>query len=411
MRQMKLSIVVFVLTLLANDAKAQLLPTYYDTIALGQEVILDGNVEYFSSSIEKDITSKFIRGGFISSEMKENSFDKHSGVNRLGGYGILDLEYRNYNIKLLKKKDWGLSIKGGYGSLGSVLYSKDAFGVLMYGNEMYRGETMDLSGSNLNAVTYQKIGVGLIDPISKSNVSLNFFNISNRLYGHSRNFELTQDALGDSIDVTLNGEFLLKQNNKFNQGFGVGFDIDFKLPINFGEDRTAFIQFQMKNIGFGYLYEKQKEYIIDTTISFGGFELNQLIGEGNLFSDSTNVLDNIGVQSKDRTKTFMLPGFIQVGKIVDNLSVRKFQSFYGLRLFPSLIYSPFVYGGVDYHPFKWLNVGVNASFGGFGKFKSGLYSSMKFNNYSVALGTENIHGLFSKKAMGESILIKLIWAL
>ena len=407
----RLFLLVLVCVLCVNSIWSQSLPRYYDTLELKQEIIIDGNIEYFSSSIEKDIISKFYRGGFISSEMKNRSYDKHQGVNRFGGLAQGDIEYRNYNLKFFKKKNWGIVVKGGYGSIGSALYSKDAFGMLMYGNEQYRGETIDLSGSNMTFVSYQKIGFGFIDPVSKSNVSLNFYNISDRFYGHFRNVEITQDALGDTLDIVLKGEFNSKQNEKFNQGFGIGFDLDFTLPISYGNEKTAFIQFQMENVGFGYLYEKQKVYNVDTSFSFAGFQLSDLIGDEAIFTDSTNVLDTLGVRSTEKTKTFMLPGFIQIGKIIDAASVKKVQSFYGLRLYPTLIYSPFIYAGIDYHPAKWLNVGASVSYGGFGKLKGGLYSSLKFSNYSIGVGTENIYGFLSKRAMGESILIKLRWAI
>ena len=407
----RLFLLVLVCVLCVNSIWSQSLPRYYDTLELKQEIIIDGNIEYFSSSIEKDIISKFYRGGFISSDMKNRSYDKHQGVNRFGGLAQGDIEYRNYNLKFFKKKNWGIVVKGGYGSIGSALYSKDAFGMLMYGNEQYRGETIDLSGSNMTFVSYQKIGFGFIDPVSKSNVSLNFYNISDRFYGHFRNVEITQDALGDTLDIVLKGEFNSKQNKKFNQGFGIGFDLDFTLPISYGNEKTAFIQFQMENVGFGYLYEKQKVYNVDTSFSFAGFQLSDLIGDEAIFTDSTNVLDTLGVRSTEKTKTFMLPGFIQIGKIIDAASVKKVQSFYGLRLYPTLIYSPFIYAGIDYHPAKWLNVGASVSYGGFGKLKGGLYSSLKFSNYSIGVGTENIYGFLSKRAMGESILIKLRWAI
>ena len=411
MSLLKIFLAVFISVFGAETLLSQSLMNYYDTLQLNHELIIDGNIEYFSSSIEKDITSKFYRGGFISSEMKERSLDKHGGVNRIGGVAQGDIEYRNYKLNLFKNKNWGIVVKGGSGNIGSAIYNKDAFGALMYGNENYRGETIDLSGSNMTFVSYQKVGFGFIDPVSKSNVSLNLYNISNRFFGHLRDAQLTQDILGDTIDVVLQGEFNLKQNNKFNQGIGIGFDFDFTLPINYGSEKTAFIQFQMKNVGFGYLYEKQKVYEVDTSFSFVGFQLSDLLGEETVFTEDANALETLGVKSTEKSKAFMLPGFIQIGKIIDASLTKKIQSFYGLRLYPTLIYSPFLYAGVDYHPKKWLNIGATVSYGGFGKFKGGLYSSMKFSNYSIGVGTENIYGMFSKRAMGESILIKLRWAI
>ena len=104
MRFIKIYISILACAFTMGDINAQVLPGYFDTLKLKQELIIDGNIEYFSSSIEKDIVSKFYKGGYITSEMKERSFNKHGGVNRFGGVGAADIEYRNYNIKLFKNK-------------------------------------------------------------------------------------------------------------------------------------------------------------------------------------------------------------------------------------------------------------------------------------------------------------------
>ncbi len=405
--------IVFSLALLfSQNLVAQLLPISYDTLEIKQELIINGGVDYYSSAIEKDIASKFIRGGFIDQTMKDRSFSKHGAVNRLGGVGLASIEYRNYNKRIFKKKNWGYVIKGGYDVFFGALYSKDFFGLAMYGNDQYRGETIDGSGTNLSMTAYQKIGFGLIDRKTKSSVSFNVYNVSSRMNAQMRKFELTQDLAGDNIELVLDGEISTSNSNKFNQGIGFGVDIDFKLPISYGKNNTiAFVQFQAQNIGFAYMYEKQKVYRLDTTFTFSGLEFNQLVGDDSFFGDSLSLLDSLGVTSSLKNKTIMLPGFIQVGKIVDEHSTKKLQSFFGLRLYPTLIYSPFIYAGANYKPLEWLNVGANVSYGGFGKFKTGLYSSVRFSNYSIGLATENLIGFFSKKANGESLFIKLRWAI
>jgi len=405
--------IVFSLALLFSQSiVAQLLPISYDTLEIEHELIINGGVDYYSSAIEKDITSKFIRGGFIDQAMKDRSFSKHGAVNRLGGIGLGSIEYRNYNKRIFKKKNWGYVIKGSYDAFFGALYSKGLFGLAMYGNEQYRGETIDGSGTNLSMTTYQKIGFGLIDSKTKSSVSLNVYNVNNRMTAQMRKFELTQDLAGDNIELVLDGEISTANSNKFNQGIGFGVDVDFKLPISYGKNNsTAFVQFQAQNIGFAYMYEKQKVYRLDTTFTFSGLEFNQLVGDDSFFGDSLSLLDSLGVTSSLKNKTVMLPGFIQVGKIVDEHSTKKLQSFFGLRLYPTLIYSPFIYAGANYKPLEWLNVGANVSYGGFGKFKTGLYSSVRFSNYSIGLATENLIGFFSKKANGESLFIKLRWAI
>ncbi len=404
-------ILILVLVLQANFLEAQFLPMQYDTLINSHELILSGGVDYYGSSMEKDLTSKIIKGGMITSEIKDRSLAKHGAINRLGGVGFSSIDYRNFIATPFKKKNWGYTIKAGYDAFGGLLYAKDFYGLALYGNQSYQGETIDMSGTNLSVMTYQKVGFGLINKKTKSNVSLNIYNISNRIHADLRDFEIRQDDAGDTISFLLAGEFEVKNNNKFNQGVGFGVDLNVFLPIEWGKDKTAYIQVKAQNIGFAYMYEKQRVYSFDTSFVFAGLKLDELVGENSILGDSLNILDSLGIHSAEKTRTVLLPGYIQVGKIVTNLTDKKIQSFFGIRLYPTLIYTPFVYAGINYRPKKWVNIGANASYGGFGKFKTGLYASVNFSNYSIGLSTENLVGVFSKRGSGESLFIRLRWAI
>jgi len=403
-------VLTFVLFFFIQELRAQLLPIYYDTTSIKQEIILDAGGDYYGSAIQRELTSKFIRGGFITNGIKDNSFNRHSGVNRFGGVGLGTIEYRNFNKKLIKSKDWGFVVKAGYNTFFGAIYSKDIFGLMMYGNDIYRGETIDGSGTNITAISYQKVGFGMIDAKSKSSITFNVYNVNSRFKANFRDFQMTQDLNGDSIQVILDGAIEVGNNRNFNQGIGFGFDLDFKIPFEWGKkNNTSYIQFQVQNLGFAYMYEKQKVYEFDTSYVFSGLRWDQITGDQSLFSDSTSVLDSLGIHSREKNRTTLLPGFIQIGKIVDELSDRKIQSFYGIRMYPTVIYSPFIYAGLDYRPLKWLRIGANASYGGFGKFKAGLYASTRLKNYSIGLATENVVGFVTKKSSGQSLFIKLRW--
>ncbi len=408
---MKIKIGFIVLSVLfLTDVKAQLLPVYYDTLEHQQEIILNGGVDYYGSAIQRELSSKFIRGGYISTGIKDNSFNRHSGVNRFGAVGLGTVEYRNYSKKLLKNKDWGFVVKAGYNAFFGAVYSKDLFGMTMYGNDIYRGETIDGAGTNISMMSYQKVGFGMIDVKSKSSISLNVYNVNSRFKAHFRDFQLTQDLNGDSIEIVMDGTIEMGNSSQFNQGIGFGVDLDFKIPFQWGKkNRTSYLQFQVQNLGFAYLYEKQKVYEFDTSFVFSGLRWDQIVGDNSLFSDSSSVLDSLGVRSYEKNRTVLLPGFIQIGKIVDELSQNQLQSFFGIRMYPTLIYSPFIYAGLDYKPLKWMRIGANASYGGFGKFRAGLYSSVQFGDYSLGLATENVIGFITKKSSGQSLFIKLRW--
>ncbi len=408
---MKIFQVILVLfsLLFCVQLQAQILPIEYDTLKRNNhEIVLEGGVDFYATAVQRDIFSKFIQGGLITSEMKDNSFNRHKGVNRLGALAGGEIEYHNFSKKLFKKKDWGYVIKGGYHFFAGMIYSQDLFGLAFYGNERYMGETIDFSGTNVSYMAFQKVGFGMIDNKTKSSVSLNVYNISDRFTANFRTAELFQDAAGDNLSLEMDGEVELRNSNNFSQGVGLGLDLDFKVPVAWGkEGRKAFLRFQAQNVGVAYLYEKQKVYSFDTTFEFNGLTFEQVIGDNSILSDSLNILDTLGISSNDRNRTVMLPGFIQIGKIVDEHYDGQLQSFFGLRLYPSLIYSPYVFAGLDYHPADWVRIGVNAAYGGFGGFRAGLYSSFSFNNYSLGLGSENILGFFTKKSSGQSLLIRL----
>lgn len=388
-------------------ASAQLLPIQYDTLPRSQEIIFNGGLSYAGSAIQNQIFSRFILGGEITPDIKDASDARHKGLNRVGGIAFSEIEYRNYNIKPFKKHDWGMIFKGGYNAFGGGVYSDDAFGLLFYGNDRYVGDTMRMSGLDMTFASVQKIGVGCIDNKSKSNLSINLYNMNNYMSGSFRDFEISQSEDGQDVTLVLDGELSMRNNNKFSQGIGLGVDLDFKLPVAWGEDREAYIQILAKNVGMAYLFEAQKYYRIDTTIHFSGLEFEDVIGDNALISDSIDMLATLGVSSELRKRAVLLPGFIQVGKIVDRHSPKIIQSFFGIRLYPSIIYAPYAYAGLHYKTTDWLSLGANIGYGGFTNFRGGLYASMDFKKISVGLASENIIGLVSKKGSGQSLFIRL----
>lgn len=387
----------------------QILPIGYDTLAYRQEIIVQGRADYAGSAIERDLSAKFIFGGLITDEIKDRSFEKHKSVNRIGADIGAEAEYRNYSVKLFKKKDWGIVVKAGYQAFGGMVYSGDLFGLAFYGNKRYLGDTISMSGTDMSFTSFQKIGFGLVDASSKSNISLNVYNIDNRLTGHFRTLEITQPEDGSSVTINMDGEVSVQQNKVYTQGIGFGMDFDFKLPISWNENSKAYIQFLAKNVGVGFDLEAQKRYATDTTFTYSGFTFSQILGENSILNDSIDadyILDTLGISSKNIRSAYLLPGYIQVAKIVDEMQDKAFQPFFGVRVYPTLVYSPFVFGGLDWKCAKWMRVGANVSYGGFAGLRGGLYASAKFSNYSIGLSTETISGLVSKKGSGQSLYVR-----
>jgi hypothetical protein len=390
-------------------AKSQhLLPIQHDTTVHKFEALLTGVGDYGATSVENAFMNKFLFGGNITDEIKDQSWNKHNPINRIGADIQAEAEFRNYQANLFGKEKYGWLIKGGYYNFAGLLYSQDLFGMTFYGNERYLGESIDFSGTRGSGWAFQKIGFGIIDKKSKSNLSLNAYSVSS--YGNTGITEgaLFQSADGDSLALIYNGYAEFKTPGNQSRGWGVGLDADIRIPVQLAKEHTTYIQFLVRNVGVAYMPEI-KRYEADSLFVFEGFSFDQLFGEASVIDSSFSMLDTLNIRSGTFSALKFLPSFLQVGKIVDELSSKKIQSFFGARMYPSLVLVPQVYAGIQYKPAKWVSMGVNAAFGGYTTFRFGLYSSFVVKDFNFGLATENLIGVFSSNGMGKSLMARLSW--
>lgn len=405
---MRKSLLLAALMLASIVTNAQnVLPIQYDTLLYKQEFILSGTADYSSTSVLNSMSSKLLFGGAITDEIKTSSFDQHKGINRFGVDASAEFEYRNMNVNLFKKERYGFVVKAGYYNYVSTIYSKDLFGLTFFGNEQYLGGDADLSGSKFSAISFQKIGFGAIDKKSKSSLSLNYYNFSNYAEGYLNDGYLFQSESGDSVSLTLDGQFDFAGSSSFMKGYGVGLDVDYRFAVTINPEKSAIIQLHAKNIGFTQMTSKLTRYKVDTLLTFEGFTFDQLIGNSNVLDNGTSILDTLGIDSLSVTKFRILPGYIQVGKIVDESSQQRLQGFFGVRLYTISTYAPLVFGGAHVRANSWLSFGVNASYGGFTRFRAGLYAQSSFKNMTIALASEDVIGLVSNQGKGKSVILRL----
>lgn len=390
------------------SVQAQMYMTQSDSTIYGQEIGIRSLGDYGASSIQNGITNRVVLGGFIDSTLKNSSMSRHSGVNRIGLNATGEIFYRNSDKKLFKKKDWGFEVVAGINYFGGALYGRDAFGLALFGNQSYIGDTMNLSGLDVSFTGMQKIGFGFFDVKSKSSVRFNVYNISSRINADFRDFELKQSPDGQELTLRMDGDVQLRQSAKFNQGIGAGFDFDFRIPISWVQESNAFLQVKGQNVGFGYMYEAQRQYNFDTTITFDGFRFEQLISENGYFSDSISILDTLGIRSSDANPFFLLPGFIQVSKMVDRNSEKKLQSFFGMRVYPSLIFSPLGFAGADFRFTDHINAGASVTFGGFTGLRVGAYGQFNWDKIGFGIGSDNFTGFMRSGGNGTSLYVNVL---
>lgn len=382
------------------------IPIQHDTLLNKKhEFIFSGTADYASTSLNKSLTQKLFFGGEITDEIKENSLRLHKGINRFGLDLNTEIEYRNYTTNLFKKSRWGFVVKAGYFSFINALYSKDLYELTFYGNQNYLGDTALFSGTKFSSLTYQKLGVGWLDKRSKSTVSLNVYALNNYSSANIRNARIYQSSTIDTLTFTFDGLAQTSTSTSFFSGLGLGIDADFRFAIP-TKNTPIYYQFLAKNIGIASFRNSITNYEADTSITFTGLTFNQVLNGSSFLDSNYAVLDSIGVKKGQSKPLLFLPGFFQFSKLVDANSPRKLQEFYGVRLFLVSAYTPLVFAGADYRISLGtntnINIGINASYGGFSRFRFGTYSSFRLKNWNLGIASENILG-----KTGQSILFRV----
>ncbi len=385
----------------------QFLPIQHDSSSIYNELIVSGNVELSSTSIQNQLFRKLIYGGEISSDQINTSLSKHLSMNRLGVDLNSEIEFRNFKSTVFKNSRWGYLIKGGYYAIGGVNYSKDIFGLVFNGNQNYLGTTVDISGSHFSFSTFQKIGFGVIDKKSKSSISLNYINASDYQGAFIQKGTMDLNVDGTLVKLDIKGSYRSTQGFNFNKGIGVGLDIDYRFMIVRNGVKNSTFQFIAKNMGFVNYSAGLQTYHMDSSITFDGFKLNQLYGNQSIFNDSVSYIDSLHIQKSVEKKVLFLPGFLQFGKIINEDYSSKWNYFYGIRLYPTLAYTPMLYLGGQWKPNSKVEIGSQASLGGFSRFRMGVYSNFNLSNWAIGIGSQDIIGMISNKGYGQSLLIRL----
>jgi hypothetical protein len=404
---MKRVISILFLSTFLNGFSQSWLPINHDTLLNRKhEFILTGTADYASTSLRNSLTQKLFYGGEITNEIKDKSRELQRGVNLFGSDLNAEVEYRNYAVSLFKNQNWGFVAKAGYYSFINALYSKDLFDLTFYGNQGFIGDTAFISGTKFSSYSFQKIGFGWLNKKSKSSIALNLFNLSNYRNASIRTGELFQSAEIDSLSINYDGEASFTNSSTFITGLGIGIDVDLRFSVLTKKNKPIYYQFLAKNIGFASFIEPINKYAADSVFSFTGLTLNQVLNGASILDSNFSVLDTFNVQKTTTKRTVFFPGFLQFSKLVDSNSDRKLQEFYGVRMFLCPAYNPLIFAGMDYRislgSNALMNIGITGSYGGFSRYRLGMYSSLKMKNWQVGIASENILG-----RTGQSFFIRL----
>jgi len=404
---------VLTLLLLGFSSEAQqLLPQSYDTLIHGHQVHVSGLGFFQTSHLRNEMSNIFLRGGYLSDEIKQNSRLAENQNGRIGGELSGEVVFKSGTPLSKSNENHGWIAKIGYSNVFGSQYSKDAFDLIFFGNQSMLGEEATIANTSAFNLSFYKAGFGIYNRRNKNSILLN------ALFGGSYTGididrgNLTFSDDGGVVEANLNMGIQQSISPAYFQGLGAAIDFELHAAIKDIPGISGVFQLSGRNLGVMYL-SKVESYGVNSELTYSGFTLNELSDFANYSSsDFDAYIDSLGLSASQFSGVRWVPGgTIQAGKIVEEGSEKVVQSFFGVRVLTNITYRPMAFAGAHVALNDWLALGGQLTFGGYGGFRGGMYAQAEFNNIQLGIGSEDIVGFFSQSTFGKSLLIRGVWRL
>lgn len=409
----------FVICIFARVVTAQqFLPEYYsrtDT-SMKMELRLNYHLSYHNSSLPNYFASYFLRGGYISEDIKNQVSQKLNNQNAAGFEQVFGLRFVDFSTHPFKDTNFGYYLNVEHQDHMAINFSRDAFNLAFYGNGPYTGQTLNLAPLDFTRMSFQKIGVGFIDGRNGSSAGISL--VKGQAFSHV-NFTQANFYTDDStanINFDYAAEVSRSDTGKtswsaFN-GIGVGVDICW----NFSILRDTILpdlgkwQFRLQNAGFITWNNASLYYGADSAISYNGFTVQNILKpDESLFTGNGDLSDTLKVKYQRKKYFSLLPADVVLGNVVNPYKGYWLKPLLGVRYKLMEGYKLMPYAGALLRINKKLNAQVTASYGGFGGFRVGLKVQGAIGKrVSFAIGSSGLDGIYSSNRFGKDGYLGLL---
>lgn len=353
---------------------------------------------YASNRVNNQLIDKFLFGGDITQEIKDDNFARLKNFNSIGGEFEQRIDSYSPDINPFKKEKYGLMLSFSDNHFISANWSKDLFETVLYGNANSLGDTMDFSFVHAQYQHYQKLSFGFYDKRTFSSIQLSFVTGSKTLNFHSSDSWLLSHAAGDSVTLQLKAQGLSSARSfpywAF-QGAGFSIDLNYNFLFNSKQGNRQIINLRINNLGAIFWNNQTQSYYVDSMLVYDGFDVKDFINRDT--ATVYNFKDTLGIVKTIGKYTDVLPMELVVEKLADRQSPNKVQAIFGFKAVLTQDYRPYLYAGAYFQPNQKFSTSTNLAYGGFGGFRWGLnFNYWPTDNMYFSLGTVDLIGLVSK---------------
>lgn len=358
---------------------------------------LSGNYFIGSSSLSNEILNVAINSGFISDDLKTKNLDKINSVNSLGFSTGASLKY--------KKAEKGFNLTSSVGThlISNNTFTKDFYKLLLFGNEPYAGQNMNVRNTSIYLLAYNKLSLGAEKMIKEKfflGASLNVYQSLNYRNAKLLKGDIYTQKDGESINFDLDYEQFSSNTN--NKSLGAGLDFYFMSKY-----KKANVLFHVED--FGFIAQKDLTFFhADSSYMFQGIEIENIFdfSNNNYGSGNNNEVHEIlNVAKQNKSKNIWMPTKVTLGVqevISDKWFLEIYANYRAIPAYlPQLIIKPSRFFG------KNFSLAPIFSIGGFNKADVGLNISYHHKRFLLNLDVQELENLLlNQQSSGRGMFLR-----
>ncbi len=401
---------IFFICIYGTLANAQYNTEFINYENTGRSISVNADYDVGSSGMQSAMMNKLLFGGHIDTKMKDQALNNMKGYNRLG----INL---NYDISTFfgknKKYSWLVGFKNQ--EILNATYTKDFYQLMFYGNKPFLDKTANFSGTNINALRFQEVKVGVImhrvDTSAKIGVSISFLKGEQLFYiKANKNSSLYTNADGTELIFQSNFNMALSdtasKKNVFSfNGYGASADIFFETPYKSKVGKGSVLTVNANNIGFIHWQNNSVQYSSDSTIKFDGYHINSILDIKDSTLQKLNADSAIRKVTNARHEDFntnIPTNLVIINKIYFGKKVFSLNT--GFRQIFHSNYKPYFFVEPEYKIFNKVTFNLHVGYGGYTRLNFGIGIVYNTKNWFVKLGSNSIQGyILPKTTYGQGV--------
>jgi hypothetical protein len=390
-------LIITLLALVGFQLKAQ-----NDT---SHQVVIESYIDVSSSSIRSDFLNTFYKGEFITNELKNNTRANLSNNNRFGA----DISLKStWFGKDTIYNNWKPNIAISYRQFAASSFSEDLFNTVFYGNSLFANNKATFDGLNMNYMAYQSIDFGLYRLIKNKKIgfSLGIVKGSQFINLDSPQASLFTSTNASQLDFVVSGSMKTSDTSKTNlsawNGTGLKANLFYEKTLKTGDQFGA----SLSDLGFIAFNQQSLSYTLDSTYTFSGVEINNLLSPSDSMLNLTTDVDSLIPSAASGSQMMLTPTKLRLYYVK---RVSKSEIHFSLDQVLNTSYFPHVQVDYLYKVNELIIPSFHIGYGGFTNEHFGLGINFSQSKFDINLQARAIQGWIGPSGLNHTFFGQLKW--